>query len=95
MTANGKPIELTGKASYIFVDIMDKIDFDLTKSAGVLVAVARNGYRAEFSAPIEEGDNLSIKWVNGTDELPPEAPAPEPEPEPEAEESKDSSLRSE
>ena len=78
VTANGLPLELTGKSSYIFVDIMDRIDFDLKKPAGVLVAVARNGYRTEFSAPIEEGDNLTIKWVNGTDELPPEPPAPEP-----------------
>jgi len=78
VTANGLPLELTGKSSYVFVDIIDRIDFDLKKPAGVLVAVARNGYRTEFSAPIEEGDNLTIKWVNGTDELPPEPPAPEP-----------------
>ena len=73
---NGEAVKLSGKSSYVFVDVFDKIAFDLKNPGGVLVATARNGFRAEYSETIEDGDELLVKWVNETSEFPPERPIP-------------------
>ncbi len=74
VTVNGWGVSLTGKQDYIFVDVMDKISFDLKNPAGVLIAVSINSYRAEFTSPIKNGDVLEIKWIDDISQMPPEAP---------------------
>ncbi|MBR6328233.1 MAG: rod shape-determining protein [Lachnospiraceae bacterium] len=82
---NGNDVELTGKNTYMFADVFERIDFDLKTPGGVLVAASVNGFRSEYTAPIKEGDELTVRWVDSMEELPPLPPEPEPEPEPEAE----------
>ena len=72
---NDESVELTGKQEYVFVDIFDKIAFDLKKPGGQMVFSSINGYRAEYSEKIDSGDVLVVKWVDSADELPPQKPA--------------------
>ncbi len=60
---NGKPIHLSGKNSYIYVDIFDYIDFDLTKSQGTAVITELNGRKAQYTEYLSEGDQLKIYWI--------------------------------
>lgn len=61
---NGKMVSLTGKTSYVFVDVMDYIDFD-TKTVGGKNLVSKiNGQKAGYMDPIEDGDTIEIYWDN-------------------------------
>lgn len=71
---NGETVTLTGKENYIFVDVFDKYDFDLKTCKGAMVSTSVNGYKAEFSEEINNGDILEVKWVNSFEELPPQKP---------------------
>ena len=42
VSVNGMPVTMTGKASYVFVDVFDYIDFDLSKPQGARVVTKRN-----------------------------------------------------
>ncbi|MCR4891110.1 MAG: cell division protein FtsA [Lachnospiraceae bacterium] len=59
---NGSPVTLTGKASYMFVDVFRFIDFDLSKPQGKYVVTQLNGNNAEFAAPLKTGDDIAIYW---------------------------------
>lgn len=59
---NGSMVKLTGKANYIFVDIFDFIDFDLTASKGRLIVIKVNGEYAEYTRPLNNGDAIEIYW---------------------------------
>jgi len=71
VVVNGDDIELSGKKEYIFVDIFDRISFDLKTPGGAMIYTSVNGYRAEFTSTLKNGDVIVVKWVNSTDELPP------------------------
>ena len=58
---NGMPVELTGKQEYVFVDVFNVIDFDLSTVKGNLVTTI-NGATAEYLQPLKEGDILVIRW---------------------------------
>lgn len=59
---NGKPVTLTGnKKSYIFVDIFNYIDFDLSKPRG-LITLKLNGRKANYTDVIKSGDYIEISW---------------------------------
>ncbi|MBQ8138219.1 MAG: rod shape-determining protein [Lachnospiraceae bacterium] len=62
IVANGKPITMHGKASYVFVDVFDYIDFDLRNPAGRSVITRVNGLDAAYMQELKEGDNLEIFW---------------------------------
>ncbi len=62
VTVNDKAVTLTGKKDYVFVDVFDKIDFDLTKPHGKMVITKLNGMKAEYSAFIHNGDRLDVYW---------------------------------
>ncbi len=62
VTVNDKAITLSGKKDYVFVDVFDKIDFDLTKPHGKMVITKLNGMKAEYSAFIHNGDRLDVYW---------------------------------
>jgi sulfur carrier protein ThiS len=63
VTANGRPVTLDKKASYVFVDVFDYIDFDLKKSAGRSVVTKLNGsIVTEYLKEIHDGDIIEIYW---------------------------------
>jgi len=59
---NNAPIYLHGKPSYIYVDVFDYIDFDLSKPHGSRVVTRLNGEDAQFIQELKEGDVLEIYW---------------------------------
>ena len=59
---NNETIYLNGKLSYIFVDIFDKIDFNLAESHGRAIVTQINGRDAQFAEEIHTGDKIDIYW---------------------------------
>lgn len=59
---NDKPITLTGKPSYIFVDIFDYIDFDLNSVQGTSLVTTIDGHKADFIEPLYHGSKVEIYW---------------------------------
>jgi len=59
---NGEPVVLDGKKSgYVFIDIFNYIDFDLSTPKGLIVLLL-NGRKAEYTEPLRSGDVIEIKW---------------------------------
>ena len=58
---NGEPVELSGKDTYIFVDIFTNISFDLQEGKGRAIATVINGRDAQFSEE-HEGDKIELYW---------------------------------
>lgn len=62
LKVNGHEIILKeNKAQYIFVDIFNHIDFDLTKPDGSIM-LKLNGHQAAFTDNIGTGDEIEIYW---------------------------------
>lgn len=59
---NGEPVELSGKDTYIFVDIFTHISFDLQEGKGRAIATVINGRDAQFSEELHEGDQIELYW---------------------------------
>ena len=60
---NKKPIVMSGKPSYVFVDVFDYIQFDLhhpPKGKGIVTNM--NGHPAEYMATLQDGDVIDIYW---------------------------------
>lgn len=62
VSVNGKPVVLTGKPSYVFVDVFDFIDFDLSKLHGTSVVTLLNGRKAQYMEALSNGDTIEIYW---------------------------------
>ena len=60
---NKKIITLKGKNKYVFVDVFDYVEFDLSVSKGNLVLTI-NGKKATYYAPLNDGDVIEIYWEN-------------------------------
>ena len=59
---NGLEMELKGdKDQYIFVDVFNYVDFDLTRPKGSIV-LKLNGRQAAFTDVIRPGDKIDIYW---------------------------------
>ena len=58
---NGRPVTLTGKPRYVYVDVFDFIDFDLSNPKGSIVNKI-NGRSAKFMEPLGAGDVIEIYW---------------------------------
>ena len=58
---NGRPVAMTGKRSYVFVDIFNYIDFDLSKPQGAIVTTV-NDHDANYMETLHEGDIIEIYW---------------------------------
>lgn len=58
---NKKPVVMRGKSKYVFVDIFDYIEFDLSKPQGAIVTNL-NGAPAQFMEELHDGDVLEIYW---------------------------------
>ncbi len=59
---NGKPVALTGKSAYVYVDVFSYIDFDLSKPQGSAVITMLNGREAKYMEPLQNGDTVEIYW---------------------------------
>lgn len=59
---NNTPVTLSGKSSYVFVNIFDFYPFDLTKANGVELITRTNGRQAEFTAQLNDGDVIELYW---------------------------------
>ena len=59
---NGEPVPMTGKKDYIFVDIFDRITFDLAAGGGRAIATLINGKDAAFSEKLQDGDQVELYW---------------------------------
>lgn len=62
VTVNGSPIRLIGKTEYVFVDVFQYIDFDLSKPQGSGIVTNLNGRPAQYMEPIKSGDVIQIYW---------------------------------
>lgn len=58
---NDKIVELKGKPKYVFIDLFDYIDFDLSKPQGTLVLLI-NGDKAGYHDMLNNGDKIVILW---------------------------------
>ena len=59
---NKLPVTLTGKQSYVFVDVFDVIGFDLSAGNGRSIVTLLNGETPSYTASLKEGDVLDIHW---------------------------------
>ena len=59
---NGEPVPLMGKDEYIFVDIFDRITFDLAAGNGRAIATIINGRNAQFTELLSDGDKVELYW---------------------------------
>ncbi len=59
---NGEAVSLTGKKEYIFVDIFDRITFDLNAGRGRAIATMLNGREAQFTESLRDGDKVELYW---------------------------------
>lgn len=62
VSINKTPVKLTGKPSYVLVDIFDFYPFDLKNPQGTAVVITLNGQRAEYMAPISDSDIIELYW---------------------------------
>ncbi len=61
VTVNGKNIVLKGKKEYIFVDIFNYVEFDLSSSKGKLY-LHLNGNNVGYYDKLSQGDIIEIGW---------------------------------
>ena len=59
---NDKEIALFGKKEYVFVDVFEYIDFDLSTPGGRTIITKLNGNDAQYMENIKSGDVLEIYW---------------------------------
>lgn len=62
VTVNDNPIVMHGKTEYIFVDIFDYIDFDLSQSKGRSIVTQLNGNTPDYMQQLREGDRIEVYW---------------------------------
>lgn len=62
VTANHKNYTLSGKASYVFVEIFDAMQFDTTTVKGQELVMLLNGRKAEHFDELHNGDQIEIYW---------------------------------
>lgn len=59
---NGDIIVLRGKPEYVFIDVFDYIDFDLSDSRGRAIVTKVNDVNAVYTQTLHEGDEIVIGW---------------------------------
>ena len=59
---NGDLVTLSGKSEYVFVDVFDYIDFDLSNPKGKGIETIHNGKPAMYMNALNDGDDLKIYW---------------------------------
>ena len=61
VVVNGKSVTMTGKPKYVFVDVFNFIEFDLSKPQGAIVTQV-NGHDANYMEELQNGDVIQIYW---------------------------------
>ncbi len=61
ITVNNKIINMSGKDKFVFVDIFNYINFDLSKPQGVIVTKL-NGRDAGYMEELKSGDVIEVYW---------------------------------
>ena len=59
---NGTPVTLTGRESYMFVDLFEFYEFDLSASAGRAIITKLKGQNAQYTAELKDGDVIELAW---------------------------------
>lgn len=59
---NGTPVTLTGRESYMFVDLFEFYEFDLSASAGRAIITKLNSQNAQYTAELKDGDVIELAW---------------------------------
>lgn len=59
---NGMPITMIGKDYYVFVDIFDRINFNLNEGNGRAIVTKLNGELPSYSTFLNDGDIIEIYW---------------------------------
>ncbi len=59
---NGSPATLTGKKSYVFVDVFDAVNFELKNIPGKKIVTMLNGQNAVYMNPLYNGDVIDVFW---------------------------------
>ncbi len=59
---NNELVTLKGKPDYIYVDVFEFIEFDLSRPQGKSVETLINGRKAQYTEPLQNGDKLEIFW---------------------------------
>ena len=62
VVVNDHPVILTGKAEYVFVDIFDFIDFDLSKPEGRAIVTQVNGREPDYMQKLNPNDKIEVFW---------------------------------
>ena len=62
VTVNGELVTLFGKEEYIFVDIFERITFDLNAGGGRAIITLLNGREAQYTEKLHEGDKIELYW---------------------------------
>lgn len=62
VTVNGRQVCMSGKPQYVFVDVFQYIDFDLSKPQGSGIVTRLNGRDAKYMEAIYGGDVIEIYW---------------------------------
>ena len=62
VTVNGQQICLSGKKEYVFVDVFEYIDFDLSKPQGSGIVTKLDGREAQYMEKIHGGSVIEIYW---------------------------------
>lgn len=64
IVVNGMPVTMTDKSSYVFVDVFDRIDFNLNEGKGRAIVTKLNGEIPSYTALLSDGDVIEIYWEN-------------------------------
>ena len=59
---NGRTYNLKGKPEYVFVDVFDYIDFDLSRPQGSGIVTTLNKQPAQYMETLKHGDVIEIYW---------------------------------
>lgn len=59
---NGRTYILKGKPEYVFVDVFDYIDFDLSRPQGSGIVTTLNKQPAQYMETLKHGDIIEIYW---------------------------------
>lgn len=62
LIVNHMPVTLSGKAEYVYVDVFEAIDMDLSKLRGKGIVTTLNGRKAQYMEPIKAGDEIEVYW---------------------------------
>ena len=62
VVVNNAAVTLTGKSSYVFVDVFDAIAFDLNAGNGRAIVTKLNNEVPSYTAPLKYGDVIEIYW---------------------------------